>query len=61
MSLRHLLIMGQAGFLEHDETVVGIRTFAREVYPRLKELYPDSTGPASTNVAHTDGVVHEPD
>jgi alkanesulfonate monooxygenase SsuD/methylene tetrahydromethanopterin reductase-like flavin-dependent oxidoreductase (luciferase family) len=38
----HLLIMGQAGFLEHDETVAGIRTFAREVYPRLKELYPDS-------------------
>ena len=25
----HLLIMGQAGFLEHDETVLGIRTFAR--------------------------------
>ena len=33
----HLLIMGQSGFLEHDETVHGIRTFAREVYPRLKE------------------------
>jgi hypothetical protein len=38
----HLLIMGQAGFLEHDETVVGIKTFAREVYPRLKEAFPDS-------------------
>jgi alkanesulfonate monooxygenase SsuD/methylene tetrahydromethanopterin reductase-like flavin-dependent oxidoreductase (luciferase family) len=37
----HLLIMGQAGFLEHDDTVHGIRMFAREVYPRLKELYPD--------------------
>ncbi|HZT51998.1 MAG TPA: LLM class flavin-dependent oxidoreductase, partial [Stellaceae bacterium] len=36
----HLLIMGQAGFLEHDETVVGIRNFAREVYPRLKAEYP---------------------
>jgi hypothetical protein len=34
--------MGQAGFLEHDETVRGIRTFAREVYPRLKEAFPDS-------------------
>ena len=34
----HLLIMGQAGFLEHDETVHGIRMFAREVYPRLKDL-----------------------
>ncbi|HXP94652.1 MAG TPA: LLM class flavin-dependent oxidoreductase [Candidatus Binatia bacterium] len=34
----HLLIMGQAGFLEHDETVRGIKLFATEVYPRLKEL-----------------------
>ena len=39
----HLLIMGQAGFLEHDETVRGIRTFAREVYPQLKQMYPDKT------------------
>jgi alkanesulfonate monooxygenase SsuD/methylene tetrahydromethanopterin reductase-like flavin-dependent oxidoreductase (luciferase family) len=39
----HLLIMGQAGFLEHDDTVHGIRTFAREVYPRLKQDYPDTT------------------
>ena len=38
----HLLIMGQAGFLEHDETVLGIRTFAREVYPRLREEFPDT-------------------
>jgi alkanesulfonate monooxygenase SsuD/methylene tetrahydromethanopterin reductase-like flavin-dependent oxidoreductase (luciferase family) len=37
----HLLIMGQAGFLEHEETVTGIRTFAREVYPRLQALFPD--------------------
>jgi alkanesulfonate monooxygenase SsuD/methylene tetrahydromethanopterin reductase-like flavin-dependent oxidoreductase (luciferase family) len=36
----HLLIMGQAGFLEHDDAVHGIRMFAREVYPRLKEEYP---------------------
>jgi len=34
----HLLMMGQAGFLEHDETVRGMTIFAREVYPRLKEL-----------------------
>ena len=34
--------MGQAGFLEHEDSVLGIRTFAREVYPRLKELYPDT-------------------
>ena len=38
----HLLNMGQAGVLEHDETVLGIRTFAREVYPWLKETYPDT-------------------
>ena len=37
-----LLIMGQAGFLEHDDTVHSIRMFAREVYPQLKELYPDT-------------------
>jgi alkanesulfonate monooxygenase SsuD/methylene tetrahydromethanopterin reductase-like flavin-dependent oxidoreductase (luciferase family) len=34
----HLLIMGQAGFLDHDETVKGMQMFAREVYPRLGEL-----------------------
>ena len=34
----HLLIMGQAGFLDHSETVKGMKLFAREVYPRLKEL-----------------------
>ncbi len=32
--------MGQVGFLEHDETVKGMKLFAREVYPRLKELTP---------------------
>jgi alkanesulfonate monooxygenase SsuD/methylene tetrahydromethanopterin reductase-like flavin-dependent oxidoreductase (luciferase family) len=37
----HLLIMGQAGFLEHDETARGIRSFAREVYPRLKDAFAD--------------------
>src|SRR5215831_9696408 len=36
----HLLIMGQAGFLEHDETVAGIRHFARHVYPALKQEFP---------------------
>jgi hypothetical protein len=37
----HLQIMGQAGFLEHDDTALGIRTLAREVYPRLEEEYAD--------------------
>jgi alkanesulfonate monooxygenase SsuD/methylene tetrahydromethanopterin reductase-like flavin-dependent oxidoreductase (luciferase family) len=39
----HLLIMGQAGFLEHDETVRSIRNFARHVFPRLKAEMPDDT------------------
>jgi alkanesulfonate monooxygenase SsuD/methylene tetrahydromethanopterin reductase-like flavin-dependent oxidoreductase (luciferase family) len=37
----HLLIMGQAGFLEHDETVRSIRNFGRYVFPRLKAEMPD--------------------
>lgn len=35
----HLLLMGQAGFLEHDETVRGIRTFAEEVKPALNSMF----------------------
>jgi alkanesulfonate monooxygenase SsuD/methylene tetrahydromethanopterin reductase-like flavin-dependent oxidoreductase (luciferase family) len=46
-----LLIMGQAGFLEHDDTVHGIRMFAREVYPRLKELYPDTMPSGATEAS----------
>jgi alkanesulfonate monooxygenase SsuD/methylene tetrahydromethanopterin reductase-like flavin-dependent oxidoreductase (luciferase family) len=34
----HLLVMGQAGFLDHKETLKGIDLLAKEVYPRLKEL-----------------------
>jgi alkanesulfonate monooxygenase SsuD/methylene tetrahydromethanopterin reductase-like flavin-dependent oxidoreductase (luciferase family) len=34
----HLLNMGQAGFLEHADTVKGIQMFAREVFPRLQEF-----------------------
>ena len=48
----HLLIMGQAGFLEHDDTVHGIRMFAREVYPRLKEIYPDTTVSGTVEKSH---------
>lgn len=43
----HLLIMGQAGFLDHDETVKGMTMFSREVYPRLKELKPVAQRPAA--------------
>ncbi len=37
----HVLNMGQAGFLEHDDAVHGIKMFGREVYPRLKADFPD--------------------
>ena len=37
----HLLLMGQAGHLEHEETKRGTALFAREVFPRLKQAYPD--------------------
>ena len=32
----HMLMLGQAGFLSHDETVHGIKMFAREVLPKLQ-------------------------
>ena len=35
--------MGQAGYLEHEETVKGMQMFTREVYPRLKELKLEGT------------------
>ena len=31
-------MMGQAGFLTYDETMSSMALFAKEVYPRLKEL-----------------------
>lgn len=43
----HILLMGQAGFLDHRETVLGIKTFAREVYPRVKAEF----GIAASDVA----------
>jgi len=43
----HLLMLGQSGFLEHEDTVKGIRLFAREVYPRLKELHMDADAEAA--------------
>jgi alkanesulfonate monooxygenase SsuD/methylene tetrahydromethanopterin reductase-like flavin-dependent oxidoreductase (luciferase family) len=36
--LGHLLIMGQGGFLSHEETVANLTLFAKEVAPRLREL-----------------------
>ena len=34
----HLLMMMQAGFLDHESTCKNIRLFAKEVYPAIKDL-----------------------
>ena len=34
----HLLIMGQAGVMGHEEVVKGMKLFSKEVLPRLSEL-----------------------
>ena len=34
----HLLAMGQAGFLEHDQTVAGIAMLGDEIAPRLRAI-----------------------
>jgi hypothetical protein len=34
----HLLMFGQGGFLDHQDTVANITLFAKEVLPRLREL-----------------------
>jgi alkanesulfonate monooxygenase SsuD/methylene tetrahydromethanopterin reductase-like flavin-dependent oxidoreductase (luciferase family) len=44
----HLLNMGQAGFLDHEETVMGMKLFAEEVMPRLQPL---TEGAATAAVA----------
>jgi hypothetical protein len=35
--LGHLLMLGQAGYLNHEETVDSMTLFAEQVMPRLKE------------------------
>jgi alkanesulfonate monooxygenase SsuD/methylene tetrahydromethanopterin reductase-like flavin-dependent oxidoreductase (luciferase family) len=34
----HLLMMGQGGTLDHDDTVANLTLFSKEVLPRLKDL-----------------------
>lgn len=34
----HLMMMNQAGFLSHERTMRSIELFAKEVYPRIREL-----------------------
>jgi len=35
--LGHLLMLGQAGYLSHEETVDSMTLFSQEVMPRLRE------------------------
>ena len=34
----HLLMMGQGGLLDHDETVANLTLFSKEVLPRVGSL-----------------------
>ena len=34
----HLILMGRSGFMTHEEAEKGIRMFAKEVLPRLREV-----------------------
>jgi hypothetical protein len=34
----HLILMGRSGFMTHAEAENGIKLFAREVLPRLREV-----------------------
>jgi alkanesulfonate monooxygenase SsuD/methylene tetrahydromethanopterin reductase-like flavin-dependent oxidoreductase (luciferase family) len=43
----HLLMMLQAGFLDHEETVRNITLFAKEVYPRIRHLAAPAAGEQS--------------
>lgn len=47
----NLLMMGQAGTIDHDETVDNLTVFAREVLPRLRELSMDDCVDQISNTA----------
>ncbi len=48
----NLLMMGQAGFLTHEQTVDNLTLFAREVLPRLKAWkQPDAEAAAAAVAA----------
>ena len=40
----HLIIIGRSGFMTHAEAEKGIKLFAKEVMPRLKEIAPSTAG-----------------
>ncbi|HJY83505.1 MAG TPA: hypothetical protein VKK81_20765, partial [Candidatus Binatia bacterium] len=40
----HLVMIGRSGFMTHAEAEKGIKLFAKEVLPRLKEIAPVTAG-----------------
>jgi len=40
----HLALIGRSGFMTHEESEKGIRLFAQEVLPRLREIRPVEVG-----------------
>jgi alkanesulfonate monooxygenase SsuD/methylene tetrahydromethanopterin reductase-like flavin-dependent oxidoreductase (luciferase family) len=40
----HLAMIGRSGFMTHAESEKGIRLFAKEVLPRLREVRPVTVG-----------------
>ena len=40
----HLVMVGRSGYMTHAETEKGIKLFAKEVMPRLKEIAPITVG-----------------
>jgi alkanesulfonate monooxygenase SsuD/methylene tetrahydromethanopterin reductase-like flavin-dependent oxidoreductase (luciferase family) len=55
----NLLMMGQAGFLSHEDTVDNLTLFAHEVLPRLKEYKQPDAEVAAAN-AKGDTLHHRP-
>jgi hypothetical protein len=40
----HLVMIGRSGFMTHAEAEKGIKRFAQEVLPRLREIAPVTVG-----------------
>jgi hypothetical protein len=40
----HLVMIGRSGFMTHAEAEKGIKLFAMEVLPRLREIAPVTVG-----------------
>jgi alkanesulfonate monooxygenase SsuD/methylene tetrahydromethanopterin reductase-like flavin-dependent oxidoreductase (luciferase family) len=49
----HFVLMGQAGYLSHEDTVDSLRLFAAEIAPRLKEVVTWADEPREPKFAST--------